>query len=64
MAYVVKDMDTIQDILDQFDMELEELLYYNNLEDIMLKPGTTINVTMNGMNRNMNGTMNQNMNRQ
>ena len=47
MAYVVKDTDTLQDILNQFNMDFEELLTYNSLEDIMLKPGSTINVVMN-----------------
>ena len=52
IAYVVRDTDTLQDILDQFNMDFEQLLTYNDMNDIMLKPGSTINVIMR---ENMNG---------
>ncbi len=53
MAYVVKDMETIGDLMDRFNMDLDEFLFYNNLDELVLKPGTTINVPMNNNNNNM-----------
>ena len=53
MAYVVKDMETIGDLMDRFNMDLDEFLFYNNIDELVLKPGTTINVPMNNNNNNM-----------
>lgn len=44
MGYVVKDQDTIKRILEQFGVDLEELLKYNGLDAIMLKPGAVLKV--------------------
>jgi hypothetical protein len=44
VAYVVKENDSIQKILDSFDIDIEDLFRYNDLGDIMLKPGSIINI--------------------
>jgi LysM repeat protein len=42
VEYVVEDEDTFQSILDKFGLELEDMLQFNNLNDMQLKPGSTI----------------------
>ena len=44
MVYVVEDGDTLQSILTKFGIELEDLLEFNNLEDISLTPGMSIQI--------------------
>lgn len=50
MAYVINDIESIEDLMERFNMTLEELLNYNNLNSIILKPGTTIYVPVNNNN--------------
>lgn len=44
VKYVVRDKDTIQSILESFNMLFEDLHYYNDLSNIELKPGTMLRV--------------------
>ena len=43
-SYTVKAGDSLEDILDDFHIGLEDLLDFNDLEDIMLLPGTVVKV--------------------
>lgn len=47
IAYVIKDEDTIRDILDRFGIDLDDLLDYNDLNGMMLRPGMTIQIPVN-----------------
>jgi len=42
--YTVKEEDSMEDILDEFEISLEDLLNFNDLEDILLLPGTIVKV--------------------
>ncbi len=42
--YVIKDVQSIQDVLDKFGITLEDLLKENNLGNIMLQPGTAMKI--------------------
>lgn len=44
LTYVVKDEDTLEDLLDYFDIDLEDLLKFNTSGKIWLKPGETIRI--------------------
>ncbi len=44
--YKVTEDDSMEDILDEFEISLEDLLKFNDLEDIMLLPGTIIKVPL------------------
>lgn len=46
VAYVIRDRDTISDVLDRFGINLDDFFYYNNLNGVMLRPGMTINIPM------------------
>lgn len=42
--YVIKDVQSIQDILNKFGITLEDLLKENNLGNIMVQPGTAMRI--------------------
>ncbi len=42
--YTVENDDSLEDILDEFEISLEDLLNFNDLEDMMLLPGSVIRV--------------------
>ena len=42
--YTVKENDSMEDILDEFEINLEDLLNFNDLENIMLLPGSIVKV--------------------
>lgn len=42
LDYVVQENDSLQSILDYFDIELEDFIQHNSMENIKLEPGTTI----------------------
>lgn len=44
MSYVVKDNDTLEEILKNFNVDLEDLLNFNNSNGIWLKPGATLRI--------------------
>ena len=44
--YKVTEDDSMEDILDEFEISLEDLLNFNDLGDIMLLPGTIIKVPL------------------
>lgn len=44
MSYVVKDGESLEDILAEFGIDLDDLLKFNTSNRIMLKPGTTIKI--------------------
>ncbi len=44
LSYVIKDNETILDILNRFGIELEDFLKYNNLNGIMLYPGMKLQI--------------------
>ena len=41
-AYVVKEGDSVKDIMDKFGVELDEILENNRLSDLLLKQGIAI----------------------
>ncbi len=43
-TYTIENDDSLEDILDEFEISLEDLLNFNELDDIMLLPGTTVKV--------------------
>ena len=43
-VYTVKESDSMETILDEFGINLEDLLNFNDLEDIMLLPGSVVKV--------------------
>ncbi|SFS05437.1 LysM peptidoglycan-binding domain-containing protein [Anaeromicropila populeti] len=47
MSYVVCVNDSIQKVMDYFDVDMEDLMYYNKAEDILLKPGCVIRIPSN-----------------
>lgn len=44
ITYIVKDAETLKDILDKFDIDLEDFIEQNNMSTVLLKPGMTINI--------------------
>ncbi len=42
--YTVKEEDSMEDILDEFEISLEDLLNFNDLDEIMLLPGSVVKV--------------------
>lgn len=44
MSYMVKEEETILDVLNRFGIELEDLLKYNNLNGIMLQTGSKLQI--------------------
>ena len=46
ITYIVKNAETLFDILNQFGIELEDFLKYNNLNGIELKEGTKVQIPM------------------
>jgi hypothetical protein len=44
VTYIVKEQESIQNILDKFGIELEDFLTHNALNTIYLKPGMTVNI--------------------
>ena len=44
MSYVVKEEETMLDVLNRFGIELEDLLKYNNLNGIMLQAGSKLQI--------------------
>ncbi|MDF2486490.1 MAG: hypothetical protein K0R46_2658 [Herbinix sp.] len=47
-SYLVEEGDTLGSILDQYGINLADLMQGNNLEEIFLLPGTTLNVPIVG----------------
>lgn len=45
--FIIKDVESLQSILDRFGITLEELLRENGTENIMLEPGTAIRIPEN-----------------
>ena len=43
-VYTIKENDSMENILDKFEINLEDLLNFNDLEDIMLLPGSIVKV--------------------
>lgn len=46
MAYVVRDGDSIENIINKFDITLAELVGANKLSDMLLKSGITVMVPL------------------
>lgn len=44
ITYIIKDAESLKDILDKFDIDLEDFLESNNMSTVVLKPGMTINI--------------------
>ena len=44
ITYIVKDAESLKDILEKFDIDLEDFIENNNMSTILLKPGMTINI--------------------
>lgn len=44
LSYIIKENETILDILNRFGIELEDFLKYNNLNGIMLYPGMKLQI--------------------
>ncbi|MGN1084100.1 MAG: LysM peptidoglycan-binding domain-containing protein [Lachnospiraceae bacterium] len=44
MSYLVKDEETLLDILNRFGIEMEDLLKYNNLNGIVLHAGSKLQI--------------------
>lgn len=44
MPYVLEENDTLQSIMDKFEVDLDELLQFNNLNNMILQPGMTIQI--------------------
>lgn len=44
IPYIVKDADNLMKILDYFDLDLTDFLKYNNLNDLQLKTGMTLQI--------------------
>ncbi len=42
--YVVKQNETMQDVLRRFDLKLSDVVRFNRLDEIVLKPGTVLRV--------------------
>lgn len=44
MSYIIKDEETLLDILNRFGIELEDLLKYNNLNGILMQAGSKLQI--------------------
>lgn len=44
MSYVIKDGETILEILNRFGIELEDLLKYNNLNGLIMQSGSKLQI--------------------
>ena len=44
IAYVIRDNETLQNLLDYFNITLDDLIRFNNLNGIVLRPGMTIQI--------------------
>lgn len=44
MSYIIKENETMLDVLNRFGIELEDLLKYNNLNGIMLQAGSKLQI--------------------
>lgn len=44
ITYIIKDAETLKDILDKFDIDLEDFIENNNMSTVLLKPGMTISI--------------------
>lgn len=44
MSYIIKDDETLLDVLNRFGIELEDLLKYNNLNGMLLKTGSKLQI--------------------
>ena len=44
ITYIVKEAETLLDILQRFDIDLEDFLKYNNLNGMELRPGLRIQI--------------------
>lgn len=44
MSYIIKDNESLLDILNRFGIELEDLLKYNNLNGMMLQSGAKLQI--------------------
>lgn len=42
ISYVVKEEDTLESVLEEFEIEMQDLLKFNTLNKIYLKPGSTL----------------------
>ena len=43
-TYTIENDDSLEDVLDEFEISLEDLLNFNELDDIMLLPGSKVKV--------------------
>lgn len=43
-SYVTEDGDSLQSIMDKFGLGLDEIMQFNNLDEIMINPGTTMQI--------------------
>lgn len=50
-SYVVEEGESLEDILDNFDINLEDLLNFNDLDEMMLLPGSVVKVPIRKENR-------------
>ena len=48
ITYIVKDLETINDILSRFGIDIEDLFEYNTTGGIMLKPGLALQIPVSG----------------
>lgn len=44
VTYVVEDEESLQTVLDQYGIDLEDVLEFNNMDRMQLTPGTTIQI--------------------
>ena len=44
MTYVIKVDESLLDVLNRFGIELEDLLKFNNLNGIMIQPGSKLQI--------------------
>ncbi len=44
IPYIIKNSESLMDILDHFGIDLTDLLRYNNLSDMMLQQGMTVQI--------------------
>ena len=53
ISYVINDMDTLESILKRFNISLQDLFKYNNINTVLLKPGTSLTIPdMSGVTEN------------
>lgn len=44
ITYIINDMDTLESVLKRFNISLSDLIRYNNMNTLLLKPGTSLNI--------------------